>query len=98
MGAYFKGIEELFKFGIKNEYLFGFVDMGGAITNIILMSYDLGFHTRLVRIFDREFIKQKLNLPKSVIVDTIIAIGKADKLNEISEYKTKKSDNLFNRV
>jgi nitroreductase len=75
--------------------IFGFVDMGGAITSMILLSYELGLHTQIIRNFDRELIREKLNLPQSIIIDTIIAIGKADKLNNIPELKIKKFEDFF---
>ncbi|MHA2008341.1 MAG: nitroreductase family protein [Promethearchaeota archaeon] len=75
--------------------MFGFVDIGSAITNIVLISYDLGFHTRLIRNFDREIIKKDLNLPQSIIIDTIIAIGKADKLDDLVEYKSKNFKDFY---
>ena len=74
---------------------FGFVDMGGAITNMIIMSYDLGYHIRWIRIFDREFIRERFHIPKSVYIDAIITVGEADKLSNIPEYKMKEIKDYY---
>ncbi len=69
--------------------IFGSTDMGAAITNMILISYELGYYTRWVRIFDREFIKEKFNIPQSMFIDAVLAIGKAKELLDTKEYKRK---------
>ncbi|MHA1913824.1 MAG: nitroreductase family protein [Promethearchaeota archaeon] len=69
---------------------FGFLDMGAAISNMILISYDLGYHVRWFRKFNREFIREKFDLPKSIIIDAVVGIGEVDKLNNIPERELKK--------
>jgi len=74
---------------------FGFVDMGGTIANMIIISYDLGYHLRWIRIFDRENIREKFHIPKSVYIDAIIAVGEADKLSNTPEYRMKEIKDCY---
>ena len=69
--------------------MFGHTDMGAAITNMILISYELGYHCRWIRIFDREFVRERFNMPQSIFIDAILAVGKVKETMEIAEYKAK---------
>jgi len=75
--------------------MFGHTDMGAAITNIIIMSYELGYHCRWIRIFDRELIRERYNIPQSIFIDAILAIGKLKDSMDIVEYKTKSTREFY---
>ncbi|NVM34667.1 MAG: nitroreductase family protein [Candidatus Lokiarchaeota archaeon] len=75
--------------------MFGHTDMGAAITNMILMAYDLGYHCRWIRIFDREFIRERFNIPLSIFIDAILVVGKVKENVEITEYKAKDVNDFY---
>lgn len=55
--------------------LFGELDMGAAILQILLEAGKLGYGTKLIRNFDRETLHLELKIPEKFEIASIIAIG-----------------------
>ncbi len=75
--------------------IFALNDVGAAITNMTLMAKDLGFSMRWIRNFDREFIKEKFNLPLDQVIDSILAFGYPTSENNEFECINKNIEDFF---
>jgi len=74
---------------------FGWTDIGAAIANMILMTENLGFKARWIRNFNRETVRENLQIPKSLVIDALLAIGKSVKINESCEVENKNYEEFF---
>jgi nitroreductase len=75
--------------------IFGFTDIGGSLTNMILLSKNLGYSVRLIRNFNRDIIREKLNIHESFFVDHLLAIGKPVKESEKTELANKNYEDFY---
>ncbi|TFF98922.1 MAG: hypothetical protein EU541_06270 [Promethearchaeota archaeon] len=54
---------------------FGQTEIGASINNTILTARTFGYNCRLIRNFDRDYIKEQFNIPEGNFVDAILAVG-----------------------
>jgi len=75
--------------------IFGSTDMGASITNIILMSIELGFSVRYIKNFNRETIRKEMEIPEIITIDATLAIGKPVKTLDKPEFERRDLSNYF---
>jgi len=68
---------------------FGASEIGAAVINTIIESYDLGYNCRWIRNFDRKYLIENLNIPDNYIIDSILAVGKEKESENILEIDKK---------
>jgi nitroreductase len=55
--------------------IFGEIEMGSAILNMILIAKEFNVSVRWFRNFNREYIRDKFRIPKNIEIDAILAFG-----------------------
>jgi nitroreductase len=74
---------------------YGQTDVGAAILNTLVGGTALGYDSRWIRNFDRNFIREKLEIPEDHILDGILAVGIAGNTDNIPEIEKKKPSDFF---
>jgi len=62
--------------------VFGETEIGAAIINMILVANERGLSTRWIRIFNRDYVREKFRIPKHISIDAILALGFSNELEE----------------
>ncbi|MCM8779027.1 MAG: nitroreductase family protein [Candidatus Omnitrophica bacterium] len=71
----------------KENPLFTPYDVGASAENIILTAWELGIGTCWVKSLDREKISALINLPKNLILDSVLALGYRDEMPRLEVWR-----------
>ncbi|TXT61824.1 MAG: hypothetical protein BAJALOKI2v1_10094 [Promethearchaeota archaeon] len=69
--------------------IFGNTDIGAAILNSLVVSETIGLSARWIRNFNRNYVKERFDIPDHFKVDAILAIGKRSQSQNKPEIKRK---------
>jgi nitroreductase len=74
---------------------FGSTDIGGAMSNMNIEAYNIGYNCRWIRNFDRKFLQERFSIPDKYCIDSIFAIGKKKQIQEHPEVEKKDFKRFF---